>query len=112
MKKTKFNIHTGSLLSNHLTRKFINKTELATTINRNPQSVTNYCQNASKQTKILMEICHALEHNFFQDIASQLPDIYTFNPELTSTYLQRLKDLEKENEVLKIQNELLMKIRG
>jgi DNA-binding Xre family transcriptional regulator len=112
MKTSKNNINTGVLLTDFIEKRFVNRTELATKINRTAQSITKYSQNSSIQTNILIEICHALEHNFFQDIANQLPENFTINPQWNSAYTQRLKDLEKENEVLKIQNELLMKLKG
>lgn len=112
MKKSKHNIDTGVLLNDFIEKRFVNRTELADKINRTAQSITKYTQNRSIQTEILIEICHALEHNFFQDIAHQLPENFTVNPQWNSAYMQRLKDLEQENTVLKIQNELLMKLKG
>jgi len=112
MKKSKHNINTGALLSDFIEKRFVNRTELALKINRTGQSITKYSQNDSIQTDILIEICHALEHNFFQDMANQLPENFTVNPQWDSAYRQKLKDLEQENAVLKIQNELLMKLKG
>lgn len=112
MKKSKHTIDTGVLLADFIEKKFVNRTELAHKINRTNQMITRYTQNGSIQTSILVDICHALQHNFFQDIAHQLPENFTVNPQFNSSYTQRLKDLEQENAVLKIQNELLMKLKG
>jgi hypothetical protein len=35
--------------------------------------LATYGKNSTLQTAILWEICHALKHNFFADIAAQLP---------------------------------------
>ena len=112
MKKSKHNIDTGRLLRDFIEKRFVNRTELGDKIGRTAQSISKYSQNESIQTEILIEICYALQHNFFQDIAHQLPGDFTVNPQWNNDYSQRLKDLEQENAVLKIQNELLMKLKG
>jgi hypothetical protein len=78
-----------------------------------------YIKNNSIQTGILLEISHALQHNFFQDIANALPRHFSQNQledpqKITFESEQKnwIEQLEKENMVLKIQNDLLMKIKG
>ncbi|WP_445455037.1 hypothetical protein [Flavobacterium sp. HNIBRBA15423] len=106
MKKGKHNINTGKLLSDFFTKNRINKSQLGKEINRDGVSILKYTQNSSVQTGILIELCYALNHNFFQDIANQLPDNFTvYNHK--EDEIELLKD---EIKVLKIQNELLMKI--
>lgn len=112
MKKSKNTIDTGELLSDFIEKRFINRTELAGKISRTNQMITKYCQSSSIQTQTLLQLCYALEHNFFQDMAHQLPENFTVNPQWSSVHTQRLKDLEQENTVLKIQNDLLMKLKG
>lgn len=72
-------------------------------------------RNESIQTGILLDICYALKHNFFKDIANQLPDDFTTtNPtdkSLISEKDQLIAQLQEENKVLKIQNDVLMLMR-
>ena len=108
MKQGSNNIDTGKLLSDFLSKNKINKAQVARKIYRNGVSVLKYTQNESIQTGILIELCYALNHNFFQDIANQLPNTFTGNEHKD----KELEALKEEIKVLKIQNEVLMKIRS
>lgn len=77
MKISNYNIDTGRLIQLYLNAHRISKTSLGTKINRTGISVLRYTQNFSIQTGILLDICHALQHNFFQDMADQLPKDFT-----------------------------------
>lgn len=112
MKKSQNNIDTGAMLEQYLSEKRISKSSLAEKINRNSQSINKYIGNSSIQTGILLDMSYALKHNFFQDIASQIPADFTVNQKQTQQYKSQIEALQEENKVLKIQNELLMKIRG
>jgi predicted nuclease of restriction endonuclease-like (RecB) superfamily len=113
---SKNNIDTGKILADYIQKNKISKTELGREINRNGLSVLNYTRNISIQTGILIDICYAVKHNFFSDIADQLPTDFTkMEPKNLSFLSQKnelIAQLEEENKVLKIQNELLMKLRG
>ena len=118
MKKSKHNINTGKLLDDYLRKNRIAKTSLAADINRNKVSVLKYTQNISIQTGILIDICYALKYNFFQEMANLLPKEFDFTPVIDKEKVARENDLQallaqlqEENKILKIQNELLMKIK-
>lgn len=115
MLKSKYNINTGTLLMTFLQKKRIFKSGLGTAINRNGRSVNEYLKNESIQTGILIEICYALKHNFFRDIANELPEDFTItNPadqSLISEKDQLIVQLQEENKVLKIQNDILMQMK-
>ena len=112
MLKSKNNINTGALLEAYVSKNKITKTDLGATIGRNGLAILQYMRNESIQTGILLDICYALKHNFFKDIANQLPDDFTTtNPtdkSLISEKDQLIAQLQEENKVLKIQNEVLM----
>lgn len=108
MKKGKNNIDTGKLLSAVLSKNKINKSALGRAIHRDGVSILKYTQNESIQTGILLELCYALKHNFFQDIANQLPNTFTVNEHKD----EELEALKEEIKVLKIQNELLIKLKS
>jgi hypothetical protein len=119
MNKSEHNIDTGRLLTDYINKNRINKSELGRNIHRNGVSIAKYTQNTSIQTGILIDLCYALQHNFFQDIVNLLPAHFTKNEgidPLTSLGNERqmglITKLETENKILKIQNELLMKIIG
>lgn len=112
MKKSSNNIDTGKLIEQQLNAKRFSKTELAIKINRSSQSINKYLENSSIQTGILLDMCHAFKHNFFHDIANQLPADFSVSRIETEGGKSTLELLIEENNVLKIQNELLMKIRG
>jgi hypothetical protein len=113
---SKNNIDTGKILADFLVKNRISKAELGRRINRNGLSVINYTFNVSIQTGILLDICHAVKHNFFRDIADQLPEDFTKTDAksngLISENDQIIAALQEENKVLKIQNELLIKLKG
>jgi restriction endonuclease S subunit len=70
--------------------------------------LATYGKNSTLQTAILWEICHALKHNFFADIAVQLPPTYTTQAPADSTQDDRIAALEQEIALLKAKNESLM----
>ncbi len=108
MKKGKNNIDTGKLLKDFISKNKINKSALGREIHRDAVSILKYTQNSSIQTGILIELCHALQHNFFQDIANQLPTTFTVK-EPKKDEIEALKETIK---VLQIQNDLLMKLKA
>ena len=116
MNKSNYNINTGKLLEKVIAEKKITKTDLGVAINRNALAVLKYTRNESVQTGILIDLCYALEHNFFKDIANQLPDGFTTtnvtDQHLISEKDQLIAQLLEENKVLKIKNETLLTILG
>jgi hypothetical protein len=109
------NIHTGGLLTRIIKEKHISNQELGKLINRIPLSVQQYKKKGTMQTAVLAEICHALQHNFFSDMADKLPQHFTKNQPNTDKILQEkdalIAQLQEENKVLKIQNDILLEIQ-
>ena len=123
MKKFSKNISIGALLREQIHKQQRYHTEVGISINRNRMSVSNYLKNESIQTSVLIEFCYALKHNFFRDIADQLPPEFGTNNSEDLTILNgkdlqisqkesQIQQLQEEIKVLKIKNELLMKIQG
>jgi hypothetical protein len=116
--KSKNNVNTGKLLADYIEKNKINKAALGRSINRTGVSIVRYTYNNSIQTDILIDLCYALKHNFFQDIVNALPDDFTKNTIVDQQKIAfeesqkaLLERIQEENKVLKIQNELLMKIK-
>lgn len=116
MKISPNNISTGKILEKKIKAKNLSYKAVGEAINRNGLSVFKYTESSSLQTSVLIDFCYALKHNFFSDIADQLPMEFTKNQPNTDQ-LNAEKDaliaqLQEENKVLKIQNDVLMKIRS
>ena len=127
MKNGKNNIDTGKLLRGFVEKNKITNAGLSRDINRNATSIFKYKENVSIQTGILIEICHATKHNFFQDIANLLPKDFTVTNDLKAQneiqliaqHQEEINSLKNEMDVMKnemlvlrVQNELLMKLKG
>jgi hypothetical protein len=54
----------------------------------------------------------AVEHNFFADLAAQLPQTYTTNVPEDTTQAQRIAQLEEENRILKTKVDTLLAVVG
>ncbi|MGL4363724.1 MAG: hypothetical protein ACRCSB_00790 [Bacteroidales bacterium] len=110
---------TGKMLDTYIKEKRIYQSALCRLLNRHQTSVSTFRKTATMQTAILWEICHALKHNFFADIAAQLPPDFStnglnnpINPQ--DTELESLKaeiaQLKTEKEQLRTEKEWLEKM--
>ena len=108
------NIHTGAMLNKLLKEKHISNPELGKLIGRIPLSVKQYRQKGTMQTAVLAEICHALQHNLFSDMADKLPQHFTRNQPNSDKIIAEkdalIAQLQEENKVLKIRNEVLLEV--
>lgn len=98
---------TGKLLQAYCVRKRICKAALSRVIGRNISSLVKILKNDTIQTEILWDICFALQHNFFSDIADQLPKEFGSDVVIDDTAERRIEELEKEVEILKGKLEVL-----
>lgn len=109
------NIHTGVMLRKIIEQKHISHPALGKLIGRIPLSVKQYTQKGTMQTAVLAELCHALQHNFFSDMADKLPPHFTKNQPNTDKINQErealIAQLQEENKILKIRNEILLEIQ-
>ena len=117
MNTSKHNINTGKLLNDFIIKNRITKAHLGRDINRDGVSINHYIANTSIQTGILMDISYALKHNFFHDIANYLPEEFTktelidhVKATAEKDKLNLIENLQEEIKVLRIQNELLLKV--
>ena len=119
MKKSKNNIDTGKLIERVALQQKLTNVEIEKAIDRQPTSMYKYIRNSSIQTGILIDLCYAMKYNFFQEIANKLPDEFTKTDKNAeeklaqkTAYENRIAALEEENKILKVQFDLLMKIKG
>jgi len=118
MKKTDVKFDIGRLIKNFTAQKKISQSELGKLMNKTRVAGKNYTEKKTLQTETLLEICYTLRHNFFQDIANSLPRDFSINyyhdPEKEAQEKERqalIEQLTEENKRLKIQNEILMKVK-
>ena len=102
----------GSMLRTHYNNRKINRATLARKLNLHRVTVAKYDARTSLQVRILWDVAVALQHNFFADIAAQLPQTYTTNIPEDTTQTQRIAHLEEENKILAGQLELLKGVMG
>ena len=101
----------GQLLKNHLRQHRLRRGVLAGLLGRSYSTVYNYQESPNMQTHILWELSTALNHNFFMDLAAQLPPAFTTNaPDLSVPLQERIAALEEENKMLTIKVETLMAV--
>lgn len=105
-------INFGYLLSSYMELRLVRSDKLGALIGKTSQTIANYKSSAELRSNTIEELCYALKHNFFQDMANQLPREFTVNPELNAENQSLIAQLQEENKVLKIQNELLMRLKG
>ena len=105
-------IHIGQLLVSYFKEHRTHKAALARMLNVKPTGILRYQKRDSLQTNILLNISHALKHNFFMDIAQELPIEYSTNKPLFAEKDLEIEALKKEVEILKREKELLMQLMG
>ncbi len=93
--------HIGRVLKEYISKKRLNRGVLAKMLARSYSTVYKYQESPSMQTNILWELSTAMKHNFFMDLAAQLPPEFTTNaPDPTLALLEHIADLEEENKLL------------
>lgn len=112
MKNERNRINTGKLLDGYLRNNTIRGERLADLIGVQGQTVSKYRSGSVLRSDTIEEICYALQHNFFQDMANHLPKEFTVNADLNSANQELIAKLQEENKVLKIENDLLMRMKG
>jgi hypothetical protein len=112
MKTEQTKIDFGQLLSFYMESRFVRGEQLALLLGKTGQTISKYRTTAVMRSDTIAQISNVLKHNFFQDMANLLPSDYTINTALNSNNQRYVNQLEEENKVLKIQNELLIRLNG
>ena len=101
--------NTGEILNAYIQEKRIYQSALARLLNRNQSTIVTFRKGTTMQTALLWEFCHALKHNFFADIAAQLPENYAIakpNSQIERSE-NELDSLKKEIVLLKMERDML-----
>ena len=99
--------HTGQMLTTYIKSKRIYQSALSRKLGRAGTTVSDFRKRSTIQTAILWEICHALNYNFFSDIAAQLPAEMPANPTPKD---QRIAELEKQVSEIKTERDNLQQV--
>ncbi len=104
-------IHTGEMLHRYLEDKRIRRAALARQMKIQLKSLMEYEKKQSIKTHRLFELSTLLKHNFFMDIAAQLPKEYT-SIDIFAEKNKEIEQLKKEVEKLTIERDILLKIKS
>jgi hypothetical protein len=100
--------HVGQSLRAHVKAKRIYQAPWARLQGVNASTVNSYFKKPTMQLSTLFTICQVLKYNFIRDIADELPpDFPSKKPEALQV---RICELEKENERLRIEIEVLKEV--
>lgn len=105
-------IHIGELLHSYFEKKRIRRAALARLMNMNLRSILVYEKKESIKTDRLLEICEHLKHNFFMDIALQLPAEYSTTKDIFEEKNTKITALEEELKLVKAERDVLLKVLG
>lgn len=103
-------INTGELINEYFEKKRIRRAALSRVMGKTLRAIIRYEKNETIQTRLLVELSRALRHNFFMDIAMMLPSEFTTTKDIFEEKNRKIDELQKENEVLKKEKELLMEL--
>lgn len=102
--------HFGHLFKTFIKSRKISKAALARKINRDDSTILYYQKHASVQLAIVWQLSHALKHNFFADMAAQLPAAYTTNVPLDTAKDERIAELEEQLKLLQAKYEAVVEV--
>ena len=101
----------GKMLKTYFKKNRTRKSSLARIMGKTPDSVMRYQRQSNMFCKTLWQLCLGLNHNFFADLAAQLPPDFTTNaPDQTLPLQERIAALEEENKLLNAKVETLMAV--
>jgi len=103
--------HIGQMLKQHFRNKRLRRAALARHLQKSYSTVYEYQNAEAMRTNTLWQLCLTLRHNFFMDLAAQLPATFTTSaPDPTLPVRERMAALEEENKVLTTKVETLMAV--
>lgn len=105
-------LNIGQLLTAHFEKHRTRRAALARHMNTFTSTILRYQKSESIQTKILVELCSHLKHNFFMDIALMLPADYTTTQNPFYAKDQRIAQLEEELKLVTAERDVLLKVMG
>jgi transcriptional regulator with XRE-family HTH domain len=106
----KLKVHIGKRIKEYVKENRVSQASLSRKHAISQKSLWQYMKNQNMRTDTLFSVCQMLEYNFLREIADRLPA--SFPPHTPNPLEQRVKELEKENEMLKHEIEIWKKVAG
>lgn len=103
-------INTGKLLTDYCNRKRIYKSGLARVSGLSYQLVLRILKEPKTSLSNLLKISYALEHNFFMDIACQLPANFTTDAPIDSSAAIEIEGLKEKIKELEAEKKILLEV--
>ena len=104
--------HIGEMLQTRIKKRRISKAAVSRALQRAPETFYSFTKNHSLQTEILWQICMVMKHNFFSDIATQLPAEFTNNVPIDTSKDDEIARLNEKNIILEAKLEAYEKVLG
>lgn len=101
---------TGQMLRDYINAHRIHQSAMARAMNRRVSCIMDYKKRKSMQTALLWEISIVLKHNFFLDIAAQLPVEFSTDAPYDASKDEQIARLTAENEKLRTERDLMKEI--
>ncbi|WP_396188719.1 hypothetical protein [Flavobacterium sp.] len=105
------NINVGQLLTTVFAARRIRKAALARAMQINAVQINKYLKKESIQTSRLLEVSMHLKHNFFMDIAQQLPEDFTTTNDIFERKNKEIAELKEALKKCSIERDLLLQIQ-
>ncbi|CAM3851558.1 MULTISPECIES: hypothetical protein [Flavobacterium] len=107
MEKT---IDISKIINAYFLKNRIRKAALARKLNKKSSYIGYLQKRPSIQTQSLWDLCHALQYNFFQDLALLLPKSYSTTVLENDTKDETIAQLQQEIKILKAEKEVLLQV--
>ena len=103
--------HFGKMLRGHIKKNRLYRSALSRMLDKAYVTVLTYEKRPSLQSSIIWQLSTAMKHNFFADLAAQLPpEFATYAPDATAPFKERIAILEEENKLLRAQLDTLKEV--
>lgn len=102
--------HIGNLLKTFFRARRTRKAVLARLMKRKASAISKFQKKESVQVYILWELSHHLQHNFFADLAAELPAEFTSNVPIDTRKDEKNERLREENRLLQAQLDALKQV--
>ena len=108
MATTTNTLHVGQLIKTYIDTKRIAKSAVARKIGKADNDMLRYQKSVSLKSEVLLMLSHALQHNFFADIAARLPAHYTTDAPVEAFNIHRITELELQVKLLQAEKAVLL----
>lgn len=110
--KTTTTIHIGNLIKQYIDTNKIYKSSLARKLGVNATVVLSYQKRSNLTTNTLLNLSHALKHNFFDDIGALLPAEYSKTIPVDDSKDIKIAQLEEDLKMARAEIAVLMRVMG